>query len=152
MHWVLKVGLDFQLPLQFYVKTGKSVFTCFITCISWKYRYYFIISISWKYILWDYNYSIFPFPFPHSKPCRIYPLLFSKFMDGFPYCRLTCTCMLSHLCASGFYLRASFSEGSGTIGLPAIACHHSYWNPQMYTPACYSPYLQMSFILTGSLS
>lgn len=151
MHWVLKVGLDFQLPLQFYVKTGKSVFTCFITCISWKYRYYFIISISWKYI---FEIIIIPFSFSLSS-LQTLPYIsttLSKFMDGFPYCRLTCTCMLSHLCASGFYLRASFSEGSGTIGLPAIACHHSYWNPQMYTPACYSPYLQMSFILTGSLS
>lgn len=25
-----KVGLVLQLPLRFYVKTGKSVFTCFI--------------------------------------------------------------------------------------------------------------------------
>lgn len=30
MHCGLKVGLVFQLPLQFYVKIGKSVFTCFI--------------------------------------------------------------------------------------------------------------------------
>lgn len=30
MHCVLKVGLVFQLPLQFYVKIDKSVFTCFI--------------------------------------------------------------------------------------------------------------------------
>ena len=36
MHYFLKVGLAFQLPLQFYVKIGKSDFTCFTSKMEFR--------------------------------------------------------------------------------------------------------------------